>query len=327
MSQAGGNPYGGTMSSGGGFGSDWFQQTGGIQQASNPGVVPQGGSPYSSQGQNPTMGYSPSGNPFSTGLGKGQYAISPLEPNLTADFSQYLRSMIGMGASPYDLSAILPSSGGTTGAGQLTAPNNELLQALEKFFTGGGASSVPGLNTLQEMSQTGDPISALPAWNAMTEAQQRQIQQNAAQLKEQFAFTGNLASSPMATGMSDYFSQTSKDQNALLAGMQQQALESAMGRKLGAGEYLGTQGAQLASFLQGLDQASIDRLLQEFIRTRPEYSPLLGLQGSMASTFPPTYGGSSTPGLAGTIVGGMSDLISAIYPQGIQGIPGAKTGG
>jgi len=41
---------------------------------------------------------------------------------------------------------------------------------------------------------------------------------------------------------------------------------------------------------QSLDQGSIDRLVQEFIRTRPEYSPLLSGMEQMGTTFSPLYG-------------------------------------
>jgi hypothetical protein len=276
-----------------------------------PGVVPPAGS-TNPQWNQPTgnyqgiAGYSPTGNPFSTGIGGGQYAVSPLQPNFTGDFYQYLQSLLGRGATPYNLQAQLPT-GGTTGAGQLSAPLDPLMQQLMSYYMG-GSSSMPGAASMSELATTGSPISSLPAWQSMTEAQQRQIDQNAARLKGQFAFTGNLASSPMSNAMTDYYTQTSKDQNALLGAMTQQAQEAAQGRRLGAGEFLQGQAGQMGQFLQGLDQASVDRLMQEFVRTRPEYNPLLNMMFAGATTFPPTFGGSHSSGTAGVIGSALQNI-------------------
>lgn len=119
-------------------------------------------------------------------------------------------------------------------------------------FLGGGPSSIPGASTMTSMANTGNPISALPEWQQMIQAQQRNIGENAANLKEQFAFAGDLQSSPFGTASTDFWSQTTKDQNALLAQLEQQSMESAMQRELAASTSLtGMAGAE-SQFLDSL---------------------------------------------------------------------------
>jgi hypothetical protein len=88
----------------------------------------------------------------------------------------------------------------------------------------------------------------------------------------------------------------------------------------------------LSEILQGYDQASIDRLLAEFIRTRPEYGPLLNAIFGMATTFPPYLGGSyglgaggALLGSAGSIMSGAADLYKTIRP-GNKDTGGIHTG-
>lgn len=219
---------------------------------------------------------------------QGTMTVAPIAPNLTTDFFNFLKGNVGQGATPFNLSAALPS-GGVTAPGQLSAPINPVLQQLADFY-GGGETSIPGVGTMQELSKTGAPIDQLPAWQAMIEAQQRNIQQNEAGMREQFASMGNLRGSPYGQAEADYRMQTAKDQNAALLNATAQAQEAAQGRRLSASGALmnGPAGvASLGEMLQGFDQASIDRLLQEFIRTRPEYSPYLNLLYGAATTFPP----------------------------------------
>ena len=138
---------------------------------------------------------------------------------------------------------------------QLMSGGSDLQNQLLSFL-GGGKSNIPGADTLTSMAQTGNPISALPEWQKMIEAQQRGIGENAANLKEQFAFMGDLASSPMATGMSDFYAQTTKDQNALLGQLDTQAMEAAMQRELAASQDItGMAGAE-SQFLNQLFQGA-----------------------------------------------------------------------
>lgn len=248
---------------------------------------------------------------------RGYRAVPPLDPGLTSDFFGWLRSQVGQGATPFNLQSWLPSSGELTGPGQLTAPMNEYLAQLQNFFlTGQGGG--PGFDILQQMSQSGMPIDVMPAWQAMTEAQQRSIEQGAANLREQFAFAGNLAGSPFGTASADYWQQSGADQRALLAAMTQQASEAARGRQFGASQFLGGAGMGLGEYLQNLDQASIDRMWEEFVRTQPEYSPLLGLLMQGATTFPPTVKKPSVGlgGLGGFLsgIGGLAGGLSKLWP-------------
>jgi len=162
-------------------------------------------------------------------LGGGMTAEPTMDPLFTNNFYGMLRQLM-------------------SGGGDL---QNQLLS-----FLGGGQSNIPGASSLTSMAQTGNPISALPEWQKMIQAQQRGIGENAANLKEQFAFMGDLASSPMATGMSDYFAQTSKDQNALLGQLETQSMEAAMQRELAASQDItGMAGAE-SQFLNQLFQGS-----------------------------------------------------------------------
>src|SRR5260370_4972589 len=55
-------------------------------------------------------------------LGGGNIAVPTFDPQFTQQFYQWLQSMLGKGATPFDLSAILPSTGQATAPGTLTAP-------------------------------------------------------------------------------------------------------------------------------------------------------------------------------------------------------------
>jgi len=322
-------PYGpGALDGGGGApggsSNQWFNPLPPSPQVS-PGVVPP-----ASTGR----GYSDTGIPYEQGTmltDPGQadfWRVNPLDPSFTQNFLQFLTSQMGKGATPFDLSALLPT-GGETGAGQLTAPLNPLIQALMKFYQTGQPGETPGLGPLSEMSKTGMPVDQTPAWKAMVEAMQRQIGQGAEGMREQFAFTGNLASSPFGQAMGDYYGQTEKDINAQLMQAQTQALEAARARQMGASEFLATGMGNLSELLQGYDQASIDRLLAEFIRTRPEYGPLINAMFGMATTFPPYLGGSYGLGVGGALAGSAGSIMSGIADLygTIRGGGGGSSGG
>ena len=220
------------------------------------------------------------------------YAGSTLDPNFTKDFFGWLQGQIGQGATPFNLSAVMPSDGSVTAPGTLTAPNNALIQSLMKSFQTG---------PMADMLATGSPIDQTPAWQAMVDSMQRTIGENRANLKESFNAGGSLVGSPYGSAATDFESQTAKDLNAQLLGASTTAMEAAKSRQLQA---TGMEEG-FGQYLQGLDQASIDRLLQEFIRTRPEYSPLLNSMYGAATTFPPYLQKTQGGGLAGGMAGGM----------------------
>lgn len=317
----GGSGGGGGAGGGGGMsgGNQWMNFPTMPSVQTRPGVVP----PATGGPRPTTMFGGGGGAPTGTGrlqpIGQGFHAVSSMSPRFTQDFYSWLSQQMGTGATPFNLQSSLPSSGGATQAGDLSAPLNDILSRLRDFYAGKGSSGMPGLDTMKSMSDTGMPVDAMPAWQAMVEAMKRNIDRGAADLREQFAFSGNLASSPFGNAAVDYYTQAGKDQNALLGQMSLSAMESARGRQASASESLMGQGGQLGEFLQGLDQDSIDRLLAEFVRTRPEYGPLINAMFGAATTFPPvvnqSFGlgaGGALLGSAGSIASGVADIIAAM---------------
>lgn len=259
--------------------------------SSAPGTVPQA-PPGASI--NPLTDIGSTAKPGMTNIGKGNYAQNPLDPELTSALFSYLQGQVGQGVAPFDLSALLPSSGQATGAGQLSAPLTQLLQQMQQNY---GSSGQIG-----QMASQG--VDATPAWQKMVTAQGQNIEQNQANLQEQFNKFGNLASSPSAIGMANFQEQTTKDQNALLGQLQFQGI----GDQLQAGN----QVAGFGQMMQGLDQSSIDRLLQEFTRTQSQNNPTLGMQYGASTTFPPVINPKSGGGLAGAAIGASGGILSGL---------------
>lgn len=300
---------------------------GGPQEGGPPGTPPVGGQPAGIVPPTSAVPFTPyyrqSGTPGPVEGGvvaqaNGINTLMPQDPTMTTAFFNYLQSLMGSGATPFNLQSLLPSSGTATAPGTLTAPMTDILSQLQSFYQG-GTGGPAGSDQLLGMAKTGDPTNVTPAWQAMVDAQQRNIGQNAANLKEQFAFGGNLKSSPFGNAMTDYYTQTGKDQNALLGQMTQQASEAAAGRKLSAADTLQSGAQSLGTELQNLDQSSIQNLLAEFIRTRPEYAPFLNMLFGASTTYPPSIGqgvgvGGLGGGLAasGSALSGIADLAGAL---------------
>lgn len=249
--------------------------------------------------------------------------VSPLYPDFTNAFYNFLSQQMGKGATPFNLSAALPSAGGApTAPGTLAAPLTDVNQMLENFYkTGSGGPT--GTDTLAGMASTGAPTDVGPAWEAMKAAQQRTIAEQGANLREQFAFGGDLKSSPFGQAATDFYSQTAKDENALLTQAQQQAQEAAAGRKLSASSDLTSGASNMGQYLQGLDQASLQSTLAEFIRTQPEYAPYLNMLFGASTTFPPAMSGTvgvgglgGALGSAGSALSGIADLWGTIKDSG-----------
>jgi hypothetical protein len=220
----------------------------------------------------------------------------------------YLQNQVGTGITPYNLQATLPT-GGVTGPGQVSAPLDPVTQQLMSFFTS-GQSSNPNLQSLGQLAQTGDPIDQTPAWQAMVNAMQQQIQQGGNDVREQLAFTGNLPGSAGALGVSNYYDQANLGLTSQLLSAQTAAQQQAVQNKLSASTSL--EGAQqtLGSTLYGIDQNSINALMQEYFQTTPQENPLNQEIFSGATTYPPTYGKSSTPGVGGAIASAIPGLAS-----------------
>jgi len=301
-----------------------------------------------------------------------------LDPLFTQDLDSFLQTQMGQGISPFSLSAFLPSTGGYTQPGQVSAPLTPLLTQLSQFLQtgqggGAGASALGSLaqnggltgmlgslgqtggltGALGQFGQTGMPTDVGPEWQAMIQSQQNNIAQNQANLKEQFGSMGDLSSSSAANAMSLFNAQTAADQNSLLGQLQANASESAAGRQLsalqggvgtqlnalqgGVGTQLaaGSQLQQLASQLgvnlQGLDQQSIQALMQEYFQTTPQENPLNNEMFGLGTTFAPTYTkqggvGSGLIGSLPSMIGGAASGISSAGGGVLDTILGALGG-
>ena len=297
-------------------------------QSQTPGLL----TPGTATGNAPAT---PTGGPYklpsmgtSFQVGSANTGVSPLDTSLSNQFLSWLQQQTGKGATPYGGSVPLPT-GGTTTPGTLTAPLNPLEQQLQQYFMT-GKSNIPGSDTMTKMAQTGMPIDQTAAWNAMVQSMQQQIENNAALLREQYNVGGmNPATgSAGSLGMANYYEQTSKDLNAQLLQAQTTALENAAGRQQASSQFLQSAAQSLGNVLQGYDQTAIQNALNEFIRTQPEYSPLLNALYGAATTFPPTVPSSYSPGLA-ALLGALPGLLQAVpgivntVKQGIGAITGS----
>lgn len=229
-------------------------------------------------------------------LSYGNLQLPTFDPGFTNQFYQWLQQQLGKGATPFNLSTALPS-GGTTAPGQLNAPLNPIEQSLMKFY---------------ETGQGGPMSGVLPMWNAAIAAMggpQGPIAQQEAMLKGQFAFAGDLASSPFAQAMTQFGEQTALNQNALLT---QATLSALPGME------------QAGMDIQNLDQQAIQNMLAEFVRTQPEYSPLLNMLFGGATSSPGVMGSKGTGlsgvgaalGGAGSAAQGVADIIGILKGKG-----------
>lgn len=137
----------------------------------------------------------------------------------------------------------------------------------------------------------GSPIDVLPAWNAALEAMQRNIKYKGADLAEYFNRGGNYFSTSFGNAATDYYSQTAKDQNALLAQMLLASAEGAQGRELEAARQLAQYGfagpSQLSSQAFQATQGDAMRALQAAMQgasgsdAAAQLMAQLGAQGAM----------------------------------------------
>lgn len=270
-----------------------------------PGAVPQQG------WRNPNPLSSGYNTPMNFAKGPGGIGFEdPMYPKLGGTFSQWLQSQIGQGANPFNLPVPL-ATGGSTQPGQLSAPLNPTLQQLLDYFQTGKSPNA-GVSALNTLSQG---TSAIPQWQADLAAMKQNIQENQANLKEQFGSTGALGGSEYGNAMKDYMAQTTADQNALLAQIQQQNQQT----QLQAGGALTNLQSQIGQIFQGLNQQDIQNVLQEFIRTSPEYSPLLNLIYGQANSFAPIFNYSKGGGIMAGLIPGLASAAGAGAAAGIGG--------
>lgn len=242
------------------FGAGSNQYGGGwpTMNTPNPTPVPSSG-PYNAQ------------TPSIQGTQGGYYTGTTYDPSLTSSLFGYLGGQVGQGLPTYP--------------GQLTAAPNELYGQLGNLLTG-GQSNLPYGQQMLQMAQTGNPTDVGPAWQAMIAASQQNIAENQAALKEQYAAGGNLVGTPYGSAMSDYMSQTTLGENAILTQAQQQAAEAAAGRQLSAQQGLTSADLSLGGNLQNIAQTGATNAYNEWLRTQPQYNPLLGQAYGASTTFP-----------------------------------------
>lgn len=162
-------------------------------------------------------------------LGGGLVTPGTLDPSFTGQFYSWLQQQVGPGAAS-QLGSLLG-------------------------FLDGSSSSTPGANSLATMANTGDPVNQTPAWQAMVASENQNTQQNEANLKEQFAASGGLASTPYATAMANYLEQTNLDQNAQLTSAVTTEGDQAASRELTAGQGIQSEQSGLIQSLMSLLQS------------------------------------------------------------------------
>jgi hypothetical protein len=272
---------------------------GGAGTVPTPTPLP-GSNPLPYQGAGPGYG--------GTVPGTNTFHLDPTyDPAYTGQYYNTIQQMLGTGLPGFNLQTALPS-GGTTGAGQLNAPLNSTLQGIQNFL-GGYQSNVPGSNALNQMANTGNPVDQTAAWQAMLGSEQQNIQQNQADIKEQFAFGGALGGSEFGNAMQNYMSQVTADQNAQLTQATATAQENAMNRQLSAQQGIQGEANQFGSGVQNLDQSAIQNMLNEFNYTLPQNNPLWQLMGQSASASPGLAQTASASQTFSNIAGGIGSLL------------------
>jgi hypothetical protein len=76
-----------------------------------------------------------------------------------------------------------------------------------------------------------------------------------------------------------------------------------------------------------LMQDQIDRLYNEFMRTQPEYNPMIPYWFSGATGYPPSAYPQFTPPMLPSLLGGLGGLLGLAANAGIFGTPNTHAGG
>lgn len=180
---------------------------------------------------------------------------------------------VGMGTTTDVLSQIMSTLGYNPGQKNI---NPLMSNPFSSLFSTPGKDGAPPMNTLDFMTQmaggggAATPVSALPAWQAMVDAQQRNLSSGAADLSSLFSTSGARFSSDFGNAATDYMTQARLGQNALLGQMQLPALLQSQQISANAGMQLP------GTMLQG-NQFGFNALMNQ----------LGGLQG--AATWTPQY--------------------------------------
>jgi hypothetical protein len=221
---------------------------------------------------------------------------------LRTQLAALLSGQVGKGVPPFNLPTQLPFGLGTTVPGQLNAPTDPILQQLHNFY-GGQQTNIPGANTLATIANQG--INALPEWQATVAAEGQNIAQNEAQLREQSAYGGGGAGSPMAASLSNYIQGATAQQNAMLAQMQQQNILQGQ-IPVAEGLLSGAQG--FGQYSQALAQQNIQNQYNEFLRTQPQNNPYLQYIYGLSTTWDPALPRGGTGSLLAGILGSLPNF-------------------
>lgn len=270
---------------------------GGLQNyaAGQPGLFGQQLANYGGQGQLQGIANGGLTGPGANALGGWLGGTSGLQSMAGGNFGPY-----GSGLQGYGNNQALQRYA----AGQFTDPASQMLLSNQ-------LGNNQYLNSIAQ--NQGNPIDQLPAWDAMRAAQQRNIDEGAAQLAEQFNVSGNRFSTTFGTAAADYMNQAKLNQNALLGQMTANALDSAQGRYLGAAQQLGQQQYGAASQLAQMPYGAAQALGQYGYGG---LSQLLGQQYGAAGQLA-GLAGQSAQALAGQQFGGAQTLANLGLP-GLQ---------
>ena len=203
-----------------------------------------------------------------------------------------------------------PTGGGTPTQGGGTQGGGSSLPPLPPPVAVGGtpdawlADNANDIGYLRNIAQNaGFATNATPAWEAMVNAQQRNIDRRYSDLTARFAASGNRFSSDFGSAATDFMNQAALDQNSLLGQMTFSAQESARARELAAAQGLGQMGFQGVSQLsnQGF-QSLMNRNNQQLQAALAFMNAGYGAAGQMAG-----YGAQGAQGLhQGSILGAQS---------------------
>lgn len=260
-------------------------------------------------------------NPFPSGGGSGG---SGSGGSGTGGGGTTLPSLPGNPASPTynDPNVSALSSGTGTGA---VAANGAPSSASEWLAAGAN-----DFGYLQGFAQDGQATNTMPAWQAMVEAQERNLDRRYADLQESFNVSGNRASTPFGQAAVDFQTQAGLEQNALLAQMTQQALEAATGRQFGAAGQLGQMAQQGIGQLSGQDfQSDMWQMQHAYDLAQQMYQGSVGAAQSLNDTAmraaTAMYGAETAAGMSETdrqmalmqmTLGGANDL-SSLWMQNL----------
>jgi hypothetical protein len=275
-------------------------------------------------------------------------AGSTYNPVMTNALFSYLNSQVGQGLPQYP--------------GQLTAGPNINLQNLSSYLAG-GPTSIPGMDQLSQiaqtggglnlanapayqnllqMAQTGNPINVTPEWQAMVNAMQQNTQQQAANLQESMSAGGNLVGTPYGTTMQDFYSNIGAQQQSLLGQLSTQAQQQAVQNQLAAQGQLVPLGLQAQQAGVGNQLGAIGQIAGQVLPTSQQ---LQGVQQAGLSNayqawlqglpqYNPTLGyqmaaGTTFPQYMQKAPSGLASTIGSVLggiAGGFMGSPGAISG-